>query len=43
MVADGDFVDAGSCAGDLGDELGFDAEAVFLEGYGLDEFAFKTL
>ena len=42
MVGDGDFVDAGAGAGDLGDDLGFDAKAVFLERYGLDEFAFEN-
>ena len=42
MVGDGDFVDAGAGVGDLGDDLGFDAEAVFLEGDGLDQFAFEN-
>ena len=42
VVGDGDFVDASAGAGDLGDDLGFEAEALFLEGYGLDEFAFEN-
>ena len=42
VVGDGDFVDACAGAGDLGDDLGLDAEAVFFEGDGLDQFAFEN-
>ncbi len=42
MVGDGDFVDAGAGAGDLGDDLGFDAKTVFLEGNGLDQLALEN-
>jgi hypothetical protein len=38
-VADADFVDAEAAFGDLHGDLGFEAEAVFLERNGLENFA----
>ena len=42
VVGNGDFVDAGAGAGDLGDDLGFEAEALFRDGDGLDQLAFEN-
>ncbi len=42
MVGDGDFIDADTATGDLGGNLGFEAEAVFLDGDALDDLASKS-